>query len=159
MLYRVGIARIIYMWLKIFFSGMSIEKTLTHAFLVDPVGWRQTNIFLSLALLWDFFSRRVIVFFETSVLKKVHILRYLRNKVIMLMLSPPKKLSYRILYLYILGKLSQLTFFMITFFTLFIFWLFHTFLYKLDFSEKLKTSLRACFYIILSNFYKRWAFI
>ena len=76
---------------------MSIEKTLTHAFLVDPVGWRQTNIFLSLALLWDFFSRRVIVFFETSVLKKVCILRYLHNKVLMLMLSPRKKPSYTIL--------------------------------------------------------------
>ena len=34
---------------------------------------------------------------------------------------------------------------MITFFTLSIFWLFHTFLYKSIFSEKLKTSLKAYF--------------
>ena len=63
---------------------------------------------------------------------------------------------YRILYLYILEKLLQLTFFMITFFTLFLFLTVHTFLYKtLSFFEKLKTSLKACFYIILQNFYKQ----
>ena len=142
---------------KNFFFRNEHRKNFDPRISCRPGGWRQTNIFLSLALLWDFFSRRVIVFFETSVLKKVCILRYLHNKVLMLMLSPRKKLSYTILIH--TWKTFAADFFMITFFTLFIFWLFHTFLYKLDFSEKLKTSLRACFYIILSNFYKRWAFI
>ena len=66
----------------------------------------------------------IVVFFKTSVLKEVLILRYLHNNsvvlTLMLMLSSTK--SYRILYLYILEKhLYVADFFMITFFTLFIF--------------------------------------
>ena len=34
---------------KIFFWNEHQKKFLTHPFLVDPVGWQQTNIFLSLA--------------------------------------------------------------------------------------------------------------
>ena len=65
-----------------------------------------------------FFSRHIVVFFETSVLKEVRILRYLRNNsaVLILMLMLSSKKSYRILCLNILEKLSELTFFLIIFF-------------------------------------------
>ena len=58
----------------------------------------------SLSLLWGFFNRHIVVFFETSVLKEVRILRYLHNNSAVLMLISKK--SYPIPYLYILEKLS-----------------------------------------------------
>ena len=52
-----------------------------------------------MSLLWDFFNRHIVVFFETSVLKEVRILRYLHNNsaVLILMLSYKIKLSHTIL--------------------------------------------------------------
>ena len=45
----------------------------------------------SLSLLWNFFNRHIVVFFEISVLKEVRILRYLHNNnaalILMLMLQ------------------------------------------------------------------------
>ena len=75
----------------------------------------------SLSLPWDFLNRHIVVFFETSVLKEVRILRYFHNKCAVLILMLSSKIKISVLYLYILEKLSQLTFFMITFFTLFYF--------------------------------------
>ena len=76
-------------------------------------------------LLWDFFNRNTVVFFETSVLKEVHILRYLRNNsvVIILMLMLSSKKSYPILYLYILEKLLYVAgfFYDNVFYTLYLF--------------------------------------
>ena len=80
----------------------------------------------SLSLLCDFFNRHIAVFFETSVLKEVRILRtsYLHNNsvvlMLMLMLSSKKAILYYT-YTYLKNFCMQLTFFMITFFTLFIF--------------------------------------
>ena len=52
-----------------------------------------------MSLLWDFFNHHIVVFFETSILKEVRILRYLHNNsaVLILMLSYKIKLSHTIL--------------------------------------------------------------
>ena len=87
----------------------------------------------NLSLLWDFFNPHIVIFFETSVLKEVRILRYHHNNsvVLILMLMLSSKKSYPILYLYILEKLSYVAgFFMITFYTLFIFLNVQTTLYR-----------------------------
>ena len=42
---------------KIFFRNEYQEKILTRTFLVDPVGWQQANIFLSLALLAKYLGK------------------------------------------------------------------------------------------------------
>ena len=55
----------------------------------------------SLSLPWGFFNSHIIVFFETSVLKEVRILRYLHKNsamlIVMLILSSKIKLWYTIL--------------------------------------------------------------
>ena len=72
-----------------------------------------------------FFNRHIVVFFETSVLKEVRILRYLHNNsvVLILMLMLSSKKSYPILYLYILEKLSYVAdfFYDNVFYTLYFF--------------------------------------
>ena len=78
-------------------------------------------------------------FFKKSVLKEVRILYYLHKN------STNANPKSQITILIHTSKTFVADFFVITFFTLFIFWLFHTFLYKWNFSEKLKTSLKACF--------------
>ena len=67
----------------------------------------------SLSLLWDFFNRHIVVFVETSVLKKVCILRYLHNN----------SVYYTILYIHILEKLSYVAgfFYDNVFYTLYLF--------------------------------------
>ena len=116
--------------------------------------WKLKDVIFpkSLSLLRDFFNRHIVVFFATSVLKEVRILRYLDNNsamlILMLMLSSKIKLSYTILIQ--IWNTFVAEFFMIMFCTLFILWLFHTFPYKWGvFFKKLKASLKACFYIIL----------
>ena len=77
----------------------------------------------SLSLLWDFFNHHIVVFFETSVLKEVRILRYLHNKsvVVILMLMLTSKKIYPILY--ILEKRSYVAgfFYDNAFYTLYLF--------------------------------------
>ena len=120
----------------------------------------------SLSVLWDFFNGHIVVFFETSVLKEVRILRYPYNNsaVLILILSSEIKLPYTILLQ--TWKTFVADFFMITFYTFFILWLFDTFFINAEFFFwKLNTSLKPCFYIILQNFckspviYKRWVII
>ena len=67
---------------------------------------RQWNF--NVLLLWDFFNRHIVVFFETSVLKEVGILRYLHNNSVVIILMLISKKSYPTLYLYMLEKLSHL---------------------------------------------------
>ena len=61
--------------------------------------WKTLFISKCLTLLWDFFNHYIAVFFETSVLKEVCILRYLHNNsvVLILMLMLSSKKSYPIL--------------------------------------------------------------
>ena len=104
----------------------------------------------SLLLPWDFLNRHIVAFFEKSVLKEVRILRYFHNKctVLILMLMLSSKIKISILYLYIFEKLSQLTFFMITFFTLFYFltvWHFSLRVFFFLFVEKLKNISESMF--------------
>ena len=115
-----------------------------------------------MSLLWDFFNRHIVVFFETSVLKEVRILRYLHsNSAIltwMLMLSPKKAMVKLLTHT---SKAFVADFFIITF-TLYFFNCSTLFFIKLFFFfEKLKTSMKACFYITFINsffIYKRWVF-
>ena len=93
--------------------------------------WKLEDVIFSksLSLLWDFFNRHIVVFFETSVLKEVRILHYPHNDsavlILMLMLSSRIKLSYTMIIQ--TWKVFVADFFMIKFFTLFIFWLFTIF--------------------------------
>ena len=90
--------------------------------------WKLEDVIFSksLSLLWDFFNRHIVVFFETSVLKEVRILHYPHNDsavlILMLMLSSRIKLSYTMIIQ--TWKVFVADFFMIKFFTLFISWLF-----------------------------------
>ena len=72
---------------------------------------------------------------------------------LMLMLSLKK--TYRMLYFHIVEKLSQLAFFMTSFFTLVVFDCSTLYKTLVLFLEKLKISRKACFYIILQNFYRQ----
>ena len=58
----VSIAWIIYLWLKknFFQEWASKKKFFTRTFLVDPVGWRQVNLFLSLGLYKNFSKMQYI---------------------------------------------------------------------------------------------------
>ena len=63
--------------MQIIFYGCKsvIDKTSMNVFYS-----MEDNIFSkSLSLLWDLFNRHIVVFFETSVLKEVRILRFLYN--------------------------------------------------------------------------------
>ena len=110
--------------------------------------WLEDVIFpKSVSLLWNFFTRHVHFFFETSALKEVRILRYLHNKsavlILMPMLSSKIKLSYTILYIFDF-------FYDKVFYTLY-FLLFDIFFYKWVFLKNTK-HLKACFYIELLTF-------
>ena len=108
----------------------------------------------SLSLLWGFFNRHIVVFFEISALKEVRILRYLHSNSAVLMLSSKLKLSYTILlhtwktfvdrFFIIKLVLCSLFFECATLF----------FINEIFFKKKRKTSLKACFCIILQNFLK-----
>ena len=52
---------------KLFFRNKHQKIFLTRTFLVEPVGWRQTNTFLSLAQSIKFFT------FQCHIIKRVHI--------------------------------------------------------------------------------------
>ena len=97
------------------------------------------------------YNHHIVDFFETSVLEEVRILCYLHNNsavlILMLMLSSRIKWSYAIPTH--TWKTFEADFFYDNLFYTLFFLLFHTFLYKWAFFEKLKTSLKACFYIIL----------
>ena len=122
--------------------------------------WQLKDIVFSesLSLLWGFFNRHIVIFFETSALKEVRILRYLHSNsavlMLMLMLSSKLKLSYIILLhtwktfvdrFFIIKLVLRSLFFECA--TLF-------FINEIFFLKKHKTSLKACFYIILQNFLK-----
>ena len=73
-------------------------------------------------LLWNFFNRYIVVFFETSVLKEVRILCYLYSNSVVLILMLSSEKSYPILFLYMLEKHSYVAdFFSNVFYTLYFF--------------------------------------
>ena len=127
-----------------------------------------------MSLLWDFFNRHIVVFFETSVLKEVRILRYLHNNsvVLILMLMLSSKKSYPILYLYILEKLSYVAdffydnvFYTLYFFncsTLFFIKLFFFFWKTQNISESMFlhniVELYWISFLFIKDLYKRWVF-
>ena len=121
-----------------------------------------------MSLLWDFFNRYIVIFFETSVLKGVHIfLSYLHNNcgVLILRLSYKIKLSYTILMH--TWKTFVADFFMIMFFTLFNLWLstlfFMSFMWKTqNISESMflhnTVELLSIAFLFTKDLYKRWVF-
>ena len=125
-----------------------------------------------MSLLWDFFNRHIVVFFETSVLKEVRILRYLHNNSVVLILMLSSKKSYPILYLYILEKLSYVAdffydnvFYTLYFFncsTLFFIKLFFFFWKTQNISESMFlhniVELYWISFLFIKDLYKRWVF-
>ena len=127
--------------------------------------WQLEDVIFSqsLLLLWDFFNRHIVVFFETSVLKEVRILRYLHNNSVVLILMLSSKKSYPIPYLYILEKLLYVAgfFYDNVFYTLYLFNCSTLFFIKLFFFFwKIQNKTQYCRTILNSFFiYKRWVFL
>ena len=111
-----------------------------------------------MSLLWNFFNRHIAVFFETSVLKEVRILRYLHNNSVVLILMLSSEKSYPILYLYMLEKLLYVAEFFNNVFYTFYFFNFSTlfFIKLFSFFEKLKAYLKVSFSTKLqADYYKK----
>ena len=109
----------------------------------------------SLPLLWDSSSCHIVAVFETSVLKEVNILPYLHNTSATLI---PKFQNKAIVH-FAWQKFHNLFYGYVL--PLFTSWLFHAFLYKLIFFEKIKNSVEAYLSILIDNriFIVWWVFI
>ena len=110
---------------KIFSPVRMLETQLALTYVFCFMWWLEDVIFSkSLSLLWNFFNHHIVVLFETSLLKEVHILRspYLHNNsavlILMLMLSSKIKLYYTMLKY---ARKSFIVDFFMIFFALFIF--------------------------------------
>ena len=119
---------------KVFLQCVCYRYNLLRSmFFILCDNWKTLFFSKSLSLLWDFFNHHVVVFFETSVLKEVHILHYLHNTSAMLIPMFQKNAIVYYTYTYLINFRSWL---MIAFFILLYFLLFFTFLYKWAFFRK-----------------------